>query len=77
MVGRIFDGLGRRKRIISLPLILFRPALVVAAKFTRFSYTPEMADRMMQDLSYDISEAVRDFAYQPSAFLEQPKRDLL
>lgn len=77
LVERIFAALDRPKRILSIPLFIFRPALILAAKVTRFSYTPEMADRMMQDLDYDFSDARRDFAYQPSLFLENPERDLV
>lgn len=77
LIELIFAALGRRKRILSIPLFIFRPALILAAKVTRFSYTPEMADRMMQDLDYDYSDARRDFAYQPSRFLENPERDLV
>lgn len=76
MVERVFIGLEKKPRTLSIPLCLFRPALIVAAKLRGFSYTPEMADRMNQNLSYDISPAVNDFDYQPQGFLEQPERDL-
>ena len=76
MVERIFDGLGRRARIFSIPLTLFRLALICAAKLGRFSYTPEMANRMNQNLNYDYSAAARDLGFKPQGFLEQPKRDL-
>ena len=77
MVKCIFNGLGRKPIIISIPLWLFRPALVVAAKLGSFSYTPEMADRMNQDLNYDYSDAANDLSFSPQGFLEQPERDLL
>lgn len=76
MVERIFRGLGRRARIISIPLGLFRFALICAAKFGRFSYTPEMANRMNQNLNYDYSAATRDLGFKPQGFLEHPHRDL-
>lgn len=76
MVERIFSGLGRRACIISIPLRLFRFALVCAAKLGRFSYTPEMANRMNQNLNYDYSAAARDLSFQPQGFLEKPQRDL-
>jgi len=76
MVERIFLGLRKSPRIICLPLAPFRVALRLAAKLGRFSYTPEMADRMNQDLVYDISDAMRDFDYRPQEFLSQPERDL-
>jgi len=77
MVKRIFIGLGRKPIIISIPLWIFRPALVTAAKFGSFSYTPEMADRMNQNLNYDYSNAANDLSFSPQGFLEQPERDLL
>jgi len=77
MVERIFIGLGKPSRIIRLPLVLFRVALRVASFFSGFAYTPEMADRMNQDLSYDLAPAQIDFDYRPQAFLTNPKRDLL
>lgn len=76
MVERIFNGLKLKPRIISLPLKLYRLALRTAAFFGRFSYTPEMANRMNQNLNYDCMDAVNDFAYSPQTFLAQPERDL-
>ena len=77
MVERIFIGLNRKIKIISLPLILYRFALILAAKLTKFSFTPEMANRMNQDLNYDISEAKNDFSFDPQKFLISPERDLI
>jgi len=76
MVRRIFVGLDRRPLIISIPLWIFRPALIIAAKLSRFSYTPEMADRMNQNLNYDYSDASQNLGFSPQGFLEQPERDL-
>ena len=76
MVTRIFIGLGKRPIILKAPLWAFRPALIIAAKFGRFSYTPEMATRMNQNLNYDYSDAVNDLGFDPQGFLEQPERDL-
>ena len=76
MVERIFLGLKRKPFIISVPLPIFRIALRLASVFTTFSYTPEMANRMNQDLVYDNQPASDDFGYEPHGFLENPKRDL-
>lgn len=76
MVERIFLGLNKKARIISLPLVLFRFALSIAAKLTRFSFTPEMADRMNQNLVYDNAIANNDFSFEPEKFLVSPTRDL-
>lgn len=76
MVKRIFIGLGRRPLILSVPLWVFRPALTVAAKLSGFSYTPEMATRMNQNLNYDNAAAAADLNFAPQGFLEHPERDL-
>lgn len=76
MVERIFSGLDRPQRIINLPLWIFRIALKVASLMGNFNYTPEMADRMRQDLVYSNQAAINDFGYKPQAFLQNPKRDL-
>lgn len=76
MVERIFKGLSRKPFIISIPLTLFRVGLRAASLLGTFSYTPEMANRMNQDLAYDYQSASDDFAYEPQRFLEQPQRDL-
>ncbi len=76
MVERIFIGLNRTPRVICIPLPCFRLALKLASLFTSFNYTPEMANRMNQDLAYSNHDAIQDFAYSPQAFLTQPERDL-
>jgi len=77
MVKRIFLALELTPRIISLPLFVYRFALRIAKLFGRFSYTPEMADRMNQNLIYDCVDAEQDFGYMPQKFLCNPKQDLL
>ena len=77
MVERIFIGLHRKVKIISLPLFLYRFALLIAARLTKFSFTPEMANRMNQDLNYDTSDAKNDFSFEPQKFLTSPERDLI
>lgn len=76
MVERIFRGLGRTTRIFSLPLWLFRIGLRFLATVSRFSFNPEMASRMSQDLSYSCADARQDFGFQAQAFLTNPERDL-
>jgi len=77
MVERIFLGLGKKVRILHIPIPIYRLLLRFAAKLRRFSYTAEMANRMSQDLVYDNSPAQVDFDYQPQLFLQNPQRDLL
>lgn len=76
MVERIFHGLNKKPKVVSLPVWSFRIGLRLASVFTGFSYTPEMADRMNQDLNYDCSAAINDFAYSPRPFLQNPAKDL-
>jgi len=73
MVERIFRGLGIAPRVIKIPAPLFRTALRMATVLPRFSHlTPEMADRMNEDLRFDYSEAQRDFGYSPRPFTFKP-----
>jgi nucleoside-diphosphate-sugar epimerase len=62
MVEAVFRGVGRRPRILTLPRRLVRLLL----RIRRLS--PEIADRMDEDLSVDWSAAARDFGYAPRAF---------
>ena len=76
MVERIFSALDKPIRIIPLPLWIYQIALRLAAIVTKFSYSPEMARRMAQNLSYDYKDATADFDFNPQAFLQDAKRDL-
>jgi len=76
MLTRIFEALGIRPRIISLPLSVVRCGLRVAGLVSNFGYTPEMADRMNQSLVYDYSEATKDFGFMPREFFLDPQLDL-
>ena len=69
MVERIYAALGRRPRFLRAPAALLRLGLRGLSKLQRFAYlTPEMADRMNQDMVFDINAAGRDFGYQPRTF---------
>lgn len=76
MVERIFVGLQKTPRVISVPLWLFRLALKTASLLGSFNYTAQMANRMNQDLAYSNQAAMDDFGYDPQPFLSQPERDL-
>ena len=76
MLERIFAGLDKKPRIVSLPVGLMAGLLKLASKFGYFSFTPEMAKRMNQNLSYDYANATRDFGFMPRAFLQRPEQDL-
>lgn len=75
MVQRIFEGLGKRVRILRIPVSLYRGALRVAA-LTTTGITTSMADRMNKDMIFDCNDARRDFGFNPAGFLDRPERDL-
>lgn len=67
MVGRIFDGLDKPRRIIPLPPLLWRAAFRMAHR--HFPGTnAEMAERMSKDMVFDASLAARDFGWSPRPF---------
>lgn len=69
MAGRLFDALGRRRRFVRLPRRLLRGALAVAAHLPRLGHlSPDMADRMQIDQTFDATMAARDFGYAPRPF---------
>lgn len=70
MVGRIFDGLGRPRRIIPLPPALWRAAFHMARRVFPGA-NAEMGNRMSKDLVFDASAAVRDFGWSPRPFHPQ------
>ena len=72
MLEKIFSSLGKPPRIIRLPLPLYRALLAIRNS----DYSPGSANRMNQNLSYDIDAAVCDFDYQPQDFLLNPAKDL-
>jgi uncharacterized protein YbjT (DUF2867 family) len=67
MAARIFEALGRRPRLLSLPLPLWRLGLALAAPLLPGA-TPAMGGRMSEDLTFDAGPAIRDFGYAPRAF---------
>jgi len=67
MAERVFEGLGRRPRIVSLPPALFALALRLAAPFLPGA-TSAMGDRMAKDLTFDDAAARRDFGWSPRDF---------
>lgn len=69
MVERIFAAMGRRPVTPSIPLGLFAAACAVLRRIPRFrKWTPQMAERMNQDMVFDHAEAARDFGFAPGPF---------
>ena len=75
MIGRVFDCLGRRRRLVSVPFLG-----TLAALWGRLGGNPaitaDMARRMNRDLAFDDGPARRDFAYSPRGFLGGGRDDL-
>ena len=67
MVERLFDAVGRRRRIVAVPPPLWRLALALAAPLLPGA-TAAMGDRMGVDLVFDGEPARRDFGWAPRGF---------
>lgn len=69
MAGRVFAALGRRPRLVTVPLRLFRLALALMRLLPRYRHwSAAMAERMNQDLVFDHADAERDLGYAPRPF---------
>ncbi len=67
MVGRIYEGLGRRPMILSLPLPLVRMGYALARPWLPGS-TAAMVERVGENLTFDPGPAQRDLGWSPRAF---------
>ncbi|QOZ56110.1 epimerase [Bradyrhizobium sp. CCBAU 53338] len=67
MVGRVFDGVGLPRRVISVPIPVWKLAFSAAALFLPGA-TSAMGTRMSEDLVFDSSDAARDFGWLPRDF---------
>lgn len=67
MCERIFEGLGKRPRIVTLPPALWRLGLTLASPFLPGA-TAQMGERMDRDLIFDASPAQADLAWTPRPF---------
>jgi len=69
MINGLFTALGRRPRLIHVPLGLFRLAVAMLRLLPRYRHlTPQMAERMNTDLVFDHADAARDLNFQPRKF---------
>ncbi len=69
MVTRVFSSLGRRPRLLTVPLWGFRVAMVMLRRLPRYrQWSAAMAERMNRDLVFDHAEAARDLGFKPRAF---------
>lgn len=67
MVGRIFDGLDRRRRIVPLPPAIWRAAFAIAKPLLP-GVSVAMGLRMQKDMAFDHSTAAADFGWAPRGF---------
>lgn len=71
MIRRVFESLGVRTRILSLPAIIPKMLLYVMRFLDFTQLSPSLFDRMSQDLAYDGSEAEEVLGFRPRGF--EPK----
>ena len=67
MAERIFEGVNRPARILSIPRPLWRLGLALASPLLPGT-SPAMGDRMGVDLTFDASAARRDLDWSPRPF---------
>ncbi len=70
MVERVFQAMGKRGRVVSVPLPLFRLTIGLARLSPRYRHLKqEMAMRMDRDLCFDHRAAAQDFGFAPRPFV--------
>jgi nucleoside-diphosphate-sugar epimerase len=67
MIGRVFDGLGLPRRFVSVPPWLWRTAFVAINPLYPGANVA-MGVRMMKDMTFDSTPAVRDIGWSPRGF---------
>lgn len=67
MVGRIFDGLHRPRRLIAVPPALWRAAFALVGPFIS-NANVAMGSRMARDMIFDPTPAMQDFGWNPREF---------
>ena len=70
MMGRVFDGMSLPRRFISIPPWLWRAAFVAVNPLFPGANVA-MGIRMMKDMTFDATPAVKDLDWKPRSF--QPK----
>ncbi|SEI19065.1 NAD-dependent epimerase/dehydratase family protein [Tardiphaga sp. OK245] len=67
MVGRIFDALGKPRRIVSAPPVIWRLAFALTKPFFPHANVA-MGTRMSKDMVFDAAPAAIDFGWAPRGF---------
>jgi nucleoside-diphosphate-sugar epimerase len=76
MVNRIFIALGKKPRVVTLPLPVLKFGLAIMKLIPRYRrLTSAMVTRMNQDMVFEHDTATRDFGFSPRSF-ELKKQDL-
>lgn len=74
MVCRVFAALGKRPRLVRVPLWIFRVGVAVLHLLPRYRHwTVEMVERMNRDLVFDHADAARDLCFSPRPFQLLPE----
>jgi nucleoside-diphosphate-sugar epimerase len=67
MAGRVFDALGKPRRIVAAPPWMWRLAFALARPFFP-NANVAMGNRMAKDMVFDAAPAVADFGWAPRGF---------
>lgn len=67
MIGRVFDALHLPRRTIAVPVFVWRTGFALAKPLFPGANV-EMGIRMMKDMKFDSTPAIRDFGWNPRAF---------
>ncbi len=74
MVVRIFAAVGRRPRLLTVPLWFFGLATTAVRLLPRYRHwSVAMAERMNRDLVFDHTDAAGDFGFNPRTFALVPE----
>ncbi|MET4801658.1 NAD-dependent epimerase/dehydratase family protein [Bradyrhizobium sp. LB11.1] len=67
MIGRVFDGMGRSRRLVPVSPWLWR-LIFATAKPLFPKANVAMGLRMMKDMTFDATPAIKDFGWNPRRF---------
>lgn len=70
MVSRVFSALGKRPRLLSIPLWMFSVAVILLRSLPRYrKWSSAMAERMNYDMVFDHSNAKKEFSFESRPFV--------
>jgi nucleoside-diphosphate-sugar epimerase len=67
MIGRIFDGMQKPRRTLSVPTVVWKAGFALAKPLFPIANVA-MGTRMMKDMTFDPAPAIRDFGWKPWGF---------